>query len=143
MSLVKFEASFDASNPEQLTAAINFLSALKTAGGTQVPNGGEQAETTKIEEAPKKRAPRKKKAAEAPKTEETPTAENATGPGNPTEEKKESTSITLEDIRTLTSAKAQAHRAEIKSKLTEMGAANVAKIPEDKYAEFAEFLESL
>jgi len=118
MSLVKIEASFDPSNPAQLTAAMNFLSAV---GGNVIPSGtAAPAETT---------------TADAPK-------EDATGPGNTTEEKSETT-ITLEDIRTLTSKKAKDHREAIKAKLTEWGVPNVVKIPTEKYAEFIDFLNSL
>ena len=147
MGLVKIEASFDPSNQEHTIAAMNFLSAL---GG----NGGKveaaPAETTTAdapkEEAPKKRAPRKKKVDEVAEQAETTTAdapkEVATGPGNTTEEKSETT-ITLEDIRTLTSKKAKDHREAIKAKLTEWGVPNVVKIPTEKYAEFIDFLNSL
>lgn len=140
MSLVKIEASFDPSNPAQLTAAMNFLSAV---GGNVIPSGNQAPADEPKEEtpAPKKRAPRKKKVAEVvetPKTteqpkEETPAPEKETAP----------TTITLEDIRTLTSKKAKDHREEIKGKLTEWGVPNVVKIPEEKYQEFIDFLNSL
>ena len=143
MSLVKIEASFDPSNPAQLTAAMNFLSAV---GGNVIPSGttaAPAAETPKTTEAaPKKRAPRKKKVAEVaetPKTTEAAPAETATAPAAAAEE----TSITLEDIRTLTSKKAKDHREAIKAKLTEWGVPNVVKIPTEKYAEFIDFLNSL
>tara|TARA_R110000851_G_scaffold141057_1_gene278636 strand:+ start:11823 stop:12269 length:447 start_codon:yes stop_codon:yes gene_type:complete len=148
MSLVKIEASFDPSNPAHLAAAMNFLSAV---GGNVIPSGtAAPAETTTAdapkEEAPKKRAPRKKKVAEVVEQSETTTAdapkEVATGPGNTTEEKSETT-ITLEDIRTLTSKKAKDHREAIKAKLTEWSVPNVVKIPTEKYAEFIDFLNSL
>ena len=148
MSLVKIEASFDPSNPAQLTTAMNFLSAV---GGNVIPSGGQAPADEPKEEtpAPKKRAPRKKKVAEVVETpadeskEETPAPKKvATGPGNSTGEKSETT-ITLEDIRTLTSKKAKDHREEIKGKLTEWGVPNVVKIPEGKYQEFIDFLNSL
>lgn len=139
MSLVKIEASFDPSNPAQLTAAMNFLSAV---GGNVIPSGNQAPADEPKEEtpAPKKRTPRKKKVAEVVETpateqpkEETPAPKKETA----------STTITLEDIRTLTSKKAKDHREEIKGKLTEWGVPNVVKIPEDKYQEFIDFLNSL
>jgi len=140
MSLVKIEASFDPSNPAQLTAAMNFLSAV---GGNVIPSGNQAPADEPKEETPaaKKRAPRKKKAAEVaetPKTteqpkEETPAAKKETAP----------TTITLEDIRTLASKKVKEYREEIKGKLTEWGVPNVVKIPTEKYAEFIDFLNSL
>jgi len=138
MSLVKIEASFDPSNPAQLTAAMNFLSAV---GGNVIPAGNQTPDDEPKEETtvPKKRAPRKKKVAEVaetPKTTEQPKDETP---------KKETapTTITLEDIRTLTSKKAKDHREEIKAILTEWGVPNVVKIPEDKYQVFIDFLNSL
>lgn len=136
MSLVKIEASFDPSNPVQLTAAINFLSAV---GGNVIPSGTTVPEPKEETPAPKKRVPRKKKVAEVaetPKTTEQPKEETP---------KKETapTTITLEDIRTLTSKKAKDHREAIKGKLTEWGVPNVVKIPEEKYQEFIDFLNSL
>jgi outer membrane biosynthesis protein TonB len=139
MSLVKIKASFDPSNPAQLTAAMNLLSAVC---GNIIPSGNQAPADEPKEEtpAPKKRAPRKKKVAEVAETpateqpkEETPAPKKETAP----------TTITLEDIRTLTSKKAKDHREEIKGKLTEWGVPNVVKIPEDKYQEFIDFLNSL
>lgn len=140
MSLVKIETSFDPSNPAQLTAAMNFLSVV---GGNVIPSGNQAPADEPKEETPaaKKRTPRKKKTvevAETPKTteqpkEETPVAKKETAP----------TTVTLEDIRTLTSKKAKDHREEIKGKLTEWGVPNVVKIPEGKYQEFIDFLNSL
>jgi hypothetical protein len=139
MSLVKIKASFDPSNPAQLTAAMNFLSAV---GGNVIPSGtSAPAETTTAdapkEEAPKKRASRAKKPAET--TEE---PKKKTPSETPNTEQAE-TNITLEDIRSLTSKKAKDHREAIKAKITEWGANNVVQIPEDKFKEFMDFLNSL
>jgi flagellar motor protein MotB len=140
MSLVKIKASFDPSNPAQLAAAMNFLSAV---GGNVIPSGtSAPAETTTAdapkEEAPKKRASRAKKPAE---TTEEPKKE--TPSETPKTEEKAEKGITLEDIRSLTSKKAKDHREAIKAKITEWGANNVVQIPEDKFKEFMDFLNSL
>ena len=145
MSLVKLETSFDPSNPEQLAAAMNFLSALGGNGsvstGTPVTVPATTTEEPK-KEAPKKRASRAKKPAETPETvnaeekKETPSE-------TPKTEQKAEKGITLEDIRSLTSKKAKDHREAIKAKITEWGANNVVQIPEDKFKEFMDFLNSL
>lgn len=144
MSLVKIEASFDPSNPAHLTAAMNFLS---TVGGNVTPSGNQAPAYEPKEETPtpKKNAPRKKKTDEVAETTKTTTAdapkEDVTGPETPIEV--EEKTVTLEDIRTLTSKKAKDHREAIKAKLTEWGVPNVVKIPEDKYQEFIDFLNTL
>lgn len=154
MSLVKIEASFDPSNPTQLAAAMNFLSAV---GGNVIPSRGQAPADEPKEEtpAPKKRAPRKKKVVEVVETpmqvgvKNMEFAEKAAEAQRIIESKAEASkkettpTITLEDIRTLTSKKAKDHREEIKCKLNEWSVPNVVKIPEDKYQEFTDFLNSL
>jgi hypothetical protein len=56
----------------------------------------------------------------------------------PTEEK-----INIATLRALTAEKAATHRAEIKEKLAELGAANVTSIPEESYNEYHDFITSL
>ena len=51
--------------------------------------------------------------------------------------------ITITDIRKLVSEKAATHRQELKAKLTELGAKNVTTLDKAKYAEFAEYLNTL
>lgn len=72
--------------------------------------------------------------AEAEQAEE----EMAQAPGPDPVEK-----INLATLRALTADKATSHRAEIKEKLAELGAANVTSIPEDKYSEYHDFITSL
>jgi len=149
MSLVKIEASFDPSNLAQLTAAMNFLSAVGgnvIPSGTAVPTENTTADAPK-EETPKKRTPRKKKVVEVAEQAETTTADapkrvHASEIGKTAPSEKD-TNITLEDIRTLTSKKAKDHREAIKAKINGWGVPNVVKIPEDKYQEFIDFLNSL
>jgi hypothetical protein len=56
----------------------------------------------------------------------------------PAEEK-----INIATLRALTAEKAATHRAEIKEKLAELGAANVTSIPEESYNEYHDFITSL
>lgn len=51
--------------------------------------------------------------------------------------------INLATLRALTAEKAIMNRAEIKEKLSQLGAANVTSIPEDKYNEYHDFIASL
>lgn len=142
MSLVKLETSFDPSNPEKLAAAMNFLSALGGNGSVgSVTTVKVPATTT---EEPKKEAPKKraKKPAETPETVNTE-KKKETPSETPKAEQKAEKGINLEDIRSLTSKKAKDHREAIKAKITEWGANNVVQIPEDKFKEFMDFLNSL
>lgn len=89
------------------------------------------------EETPKKLATKKSKttkkepAAQEKKVEEA--AETA----------EETSSVTIEDLRSLVSKKVGDNREAIKNKLTELGSNNVTSLETSKYEEFHEFLESL
>lgn len=52
-------------------------------------------------------------------------------------------SIDIETLRTALSAKVNAHRAEIKAKLTELGAPSVTKLDPGKYQELYDYLTAL
>lgn len=52
-------------------------------------------------------------------------------------------SIKISDVRAVMATKVQDHRAEIKAKLTELGANNVTSLDESVYEEFHAFLTSL
>lgn len=52
-------------------------------------------------------------------------------------------SIKISDVRAVMATKVQDHRAEIKAKLTELGANNVTSLDESVYEEFHTFLTSL
>jgi hypothetical protein len=139
MSLVKIKASFDPSNPAQLAAAMNFLSAV---GGNVIPSGTTVTVPATTTEEPKKEAP-KKRASRAKKPAETTEEPKKKTPSETPNTEQAETNITLEDIRSLTSKKAKDHREAIKAKITEWGANNVVQIPEDKFKEFMDFLNSL
>lgn len=51
--------------------------------------------------------------------------------------------ISIEDVRNLLAAKVNEHRAEIKMKLTELGAPSVTKLDPNCYEEMYNFLQSL
>ena len=144
MSLVKIEASFDPSNPNELNAAVNFLKAI---GGNPVGETTQKIKDIPVEEAeevkatPRKRAPRKKKVVEAKEVVEAK-KQLIWRAGSP-KEVVEGKDITLTDIREATSKKVKEHREVIKAKLNEWSVPNVGQIPKEKYEDFKTFLDSL
>ena len=52
-------------------------------------------------------------------------------------------SITIDSLRELAMTKMNAHRVEIKQKLTELGTPSITKLDASKYQEMFEFLKSL
>ena len=137
MNQVEIKATIDANNPQQVAAAISFLTSL--GNNAELPQSPGPAPVKK--EAPKKAAPKKAAPAkkETPK-KETPAKEEAS------EEtaKEESTSdVKIEDVRALLAKKVNDHRTEIKAKLTELGANNVTSLDKAKYPEFTDFLNNL
>lgn len=54
-----------------------------------------------------------------------------------------SSNITIDDVRNALKAKVATHRAEIKDKLTELGAPSVTKLEQNKYQEMLNYLNSL
>lgn len=54
-----------------------------------------------------------------------------------------SSSLTIEDVRKVLSEKVNDHRAEIKQKLSDLGAPSVTKLEPSKYQEMYDFLKSL
>jgi outer membrane biosynthesis protein TonB len=137
MSQVEIKVTIDTANPEQLAAAMQLLQSL--GNGVELP----KAETPKKEEPVKKQTTKK----EAPKKEEAPKAE--TKKEEPKEEpkketpNKEESGIKIEDVRALLAKKVNDNRAEIKAKLTELGANNVTSLDSSKYQEFTDFLNEL
>lgn len=137
MSQVEIKVTIDTANPEQLAAAMQLLQSL--GNGVELP----KAETPKKEEPAKKQTAKK----ETPKKEEAPKAE--TKKEEPKEEpkketpKKEESGIKIEDVRALLAKKVNDNRAEIKAKLTELGANNVTSLDSSKYQEFTDFLNEL
>ena len=84
-------------------------------------------------------------ASQAPAAVEKPTAASqAPAAKKPVAEKPAANSdVTIDDVRNALKAKVATHRAEIKEKLTELGAPSVTKLERDKYQEMLDFLNSL
>ena len=51
--------------------------------------------------------------------------------------------LTIDDVRKVVASKAAAHRDEVKSKLTELGAKNVTTLDPGKYQELVDYLNTL
>lgn len=137
MSQVEIKVTIDTANTEQLAAAMQLLQSL--GNGVELP----KAETPKKEEPAKKQTTKK----ETPKKEEATKAETKKEElkEEPKKEtpKKEESGIKIEDVRALLAKKVNDNRAEIKAKLTELGANNVTSLDSSKYQEFTDFLNEL
>lgn len=140
MNQVEIKATIDANNPQQVAAAISFLTSL--GNNAELPQSPGPAPVKK--EVPKKETPAPVKKT-APAKKETPKKETPAKEEAPKETaKEESTSdVKIEDVRALLAKKVNDHRTEIKAKLTELGANNVTSLDKAKYPEFTEFLTSL
>lgn len=87
------------------------------------------------------------KPAEQPKPA-APVEQPKPAPAKPAEQPKPAaaptqSSITIDSLRELAMTKMNAHRVEIKQKLTELGTPSITKLDASKYQEMFEFLKSL
>lgn len=98
----------------------------------------EERPGVQIEEPKTAKAPTEKKPAKP--VEETKAAE---APATPVEPQPGGCKIDIEDVRKVLSEKVNEHRAEIKAKLTELGAPSVTKLDPAKYLEMYNFLSAL
>ena len=125
---VRLELKFmaDLNDPGEFSAVQSAFETLKSLGAPTAP----------IKNAPateKAKAPEQKKAV-APATKKTEPEPEA---------QPEDDGITVDNVREALAKKVEAHRAQIKTKLTELGAPNVTALPKEKYKEFVAFLEKL
>ena len=79
--------------------------------------------------------------AEAPKKPSGPKTTKAATTKKTTKPKE--TEVSLESVEKLMRSKVKVHKAEIKEKLQELDAANLAAMAEEDYADFYEFLTEL
>ena len=86
------------------------------------------------------------KSAEQPKPT-APVEQPKPAPAKPAEQPKPAApaqpSITIDSLRELAMTKMNAHRVEIKQKLTELGTPSITKLDASKYQEMFEFLRNL
>lgn len=147
MSKVEIKIEIDPMDQVQVVALTALLNAIGGNGELKAPQVANQKEekipphkqkpsatSTVTETAASKPAATKPAATKpAPKKEVIKKEEEGT----------EGESISIDEIRGLLSKKVSNFRTEIKSKLTEFGANNVTSLPEEKYSDFYEFLNSL
>lgn len=100
--------------------------------------------------APAPKAESKPASAPAPKAESKPAPAQEVSTPAPKAESRPApaqevpaSKATIEDVRQAVSTKVSTHRAEIKEKLTELGAPSVTKLDPAKYDEMLDFLNNL
>lgn len=133
MSTLEVKLNVDLSDKNGLEGLIRALSEMASAAdkaGVDIKKAIEATEEAVPEAKPKA----KRKTATKPKAKKVEDPEQ--------EETTEST-VKVEDVRALVAEKARDHRAEVKAKLSELGAANVTTLEESKYQEFVDFLSAL
>lgn len=145
MSKFLFKVVLDATDPDQVHAAANFLQALAGAKEplkqtTTAAKVEKTAGTTAAALAKEKPAKETAKKAADKKAEEQATTDTQEA----AEETQEATnSVDLVTVRELLSKLVQKHREEIKAKLDELGAKSLTVLEPSKYGEFYEFLQTL
>lgn len=95
-----------------------------------------------------KPAPAKPAEQPKPAAAPTPVEQPKPAPAKPAEQPKPAaalaqSSITIDSLRELAMTKMNAHRVEIKQKLTELGTPSITKLDASKYQEMFEFLRNL
>ena len=115
---------------ETIKAIASIFSSASSAATTQAPATQAPATQAPATQAPATQAP----ATAKPETKPAPAAPAA--PAKPA-------SISIDEVRAVLVNKVNAHREEIKNKLTELGAPSVTKLDPSKYEEMLNFLNSL
>ena len=112
---------------ETIKAIASIFSSTSSAATTQAPATQAPATQAPATQAPATAKPETKPATAAPAT---------AAPAKPA-------SISIDEVRAVLVNKVNAHREEIKNKLTELGAPSVTKLDPSKYEEMLNFLNSL
>lgn len=112
---------------ETIKAIASIFSSTSSAAITQAPATQAPATQATATKAPATAKPETKPATAAPAT---------AAPAKPA-------SISIDEVRAVLVNKVNAHREEIKNKLTELGAPSVTKLDPSKYEEMLNFLNSL
>lgn len=112
---------------ETIKAIASIFSSTSSAATTKAPATQAHATQAPATQAPATAKPETKPATAAPAT---------AAPAKPA-------SISIDEVRAVLVNKVNAHREEIKNKLTELGAPSVTKLDPSKYEEMLNFLNSL
>lgn len=133
MEPIKVSVDVTVDLSENANAFITALFAKSSAPVSEVP-------VAPAKPAPAKPAP----AAPAVPAEPEPSQPaKPAAPATPAKSAAQTSSVTIEDVRKALSEKVNAHRNEIKDKLTELGAPSVTKLDQSKYQDMYDFLISL
>lgn len=112
---------------ETIKAIASIFSSTSSAATTKAPATQAPATQAPATQAPATAKPETKHATATPAT---------AAPAKPA-------SISIDEVRAVLVNKVNAHREEIKNKLTELGAPSVTKLDPSKYEEMLNFLNSL
>ena len=130
--------------PIQINVTIKFDDAtqafLGSLFGGLVKPAGEQTKPV-TQQKPAEQKPAEQKPAEQKPAEQKP-AEQKPAAAAPAAAPAQS-SITIDSLRELAMTKMNAHRVEIKQKLTELGTPSITKLDVSKYQEMYDFLKGL
>jgi ribosomal protein S8E len=147
MKIMNVNLTIDVKNPQQVQALKQLMDAL--AGETPASSpmlAGKPAEVAEDEsekEARRKRAEARKARKAEPDPEPEEQEEEEEQEGEEADILGEEEVIDIATLRTLTATKSTQFRAEIKAQLAKYGVANVTSIPENKYTDYLNFLNSL
>ena len=142
---MKVELIIDLRREDQLSALETLRNSLigELAPAPQPqPQPEPKPEAQVPAEETKKRTRTRKAAEPAPEPAPEPESAPAAKEEDP-EPELPGMSLTVEEVREKLKEKVSEHRAEIKAKLTELGAPNVSSLDPAKYETFANFLDNL
>ena len=137
MKNVTFHISFEAESLADFQFANSIVTALKVQSGVNV----EVTTNWPTAPAPNVKAP----ATPAPAPAATAATATPAIPAAPAPEAKATAKVeyTCEDARKAMASKLANHRTALVDKLRSLGAKNISTLPQDKYAEFIDFCNSL
>lgn len=141
MEPIKVSVDVNVDISESAKAFITAIFAKSSTTAHEAPatsaKPAHEAPATTAKSASEAPATTAKPAPEAPATSAKPATPAPTPTPTPTH------AITIEDVRKALSEKVNAHRNEIKDKLSALGAPSVTKLDSSKYDEMYNFLKSL
>lgn len=131
--------------PIQINVTIKFDDATQAILSALLGGSAKPAIQPKPTAAPAPAKPEAPAKPAAPAKPEAPTKPAASAPAKPEAPApaKSETAITIDSLRELAMTKMNAHRVEIKQKLTELGTPSITKLDAGKYQEMFDFLKNL
>lgn len=141
MKNVTFHISFEAENESDFAFAHSIVTALKVQSGVKAKEASVNAAEAKAPAAVPAVLEAKAPAAAVSEAK----VPEAKAPATPAPETKAAAKVeyTCEDARKVMASKLANHRTALVDKLRSLGAKNISTLPQDKYAEFIDFCNSL